>query len=133
MPTNTTTRTQAEAQEWLRAAVKDGERPQTALEAEGKAEGFTPKQLRTARKHIGVEISREGDGRSRWFLRTEAPQSSIPERARQWVADRVALGQLTAAEATAARWLIGVLADGPRRRDEVETRSYDEFVAPEPL
>jgi hypothetical protein len=53
---------QAEAVEFLRAALKDGARPAKEIYGESKHQGLTEQNLRTARKRLGVKPVKEGGG-----------------------------------------------------------------------
>lgn len=123
-----TTEAQQDAQSFIKAALADGPRLAVDVQTEAKAAGYTPAQVRTARGHLGVEIDRSGDGRSRWALPSVAAGDSLAARAADWVDDRVAIGQLSDIEVQTARWLIGVLGDGARRRDEVESLSAERYI-----
>lgn len=131
MPTQMPATSEAvDARAWLAAALAAGPRPAAEIQAAAANAGITDKRLRTAREAVCIAPYQEA---RHWWWRLRDEQRSTAARARAWVADRVALGQLTAAEGTAARWLISVLADGPRRRDELETLAFDAFVADDPL
>jgi len=60
-----------EAVEWLRAALKEGERPVREMEREARAHGIAPRTLRRARKQLQVVSKRVGygaDGEWKWHL-----------------------------------------------------------------
>src|SRR4051812_45654058 len=88
---------------FLLDALGQGQRLATEIEAEAASVGITAKQLRDARARLGVQISREGDRRSRWSLPTEAQQPSVPERARSWLEDHCELGELSTEQVEVGR------------------------------
>jgi hypothetical protein len=64
----------SEAESWLLEALRDGELPAKQLRAEAEEHGFSTKNLRTARQHLGVIVTKRGGlGKSSWFW-------SLPER-----------------------------------------------------
>src|SRR4051812_16828073 len=119
--------------QFLLDALAPGPRLATDVEAEAASVGISAKQLRSARERLSVEISREGDRRSRWSLPAEAPQPSTAEGSRRFIDDRVALGEWTAAKATVGRFVVNELAGGSRSRDEVEALAREAFIDEELL
>lgn len=70
-PTSTAARPRSEKQSvtFLRNALANGERPVTEVYEEGKAAGFSKKEIRTARKNLGVESRKDGFGKDgKYFL-----------------------------------------------------------------
>jgi hypothetical protein len=61
---------QAEARQFLRRVLSGDAVPVTDIMQEGKEQGFSEKQIRTAARHMGVEKTKDGfDGPWKWTLR----------------------------------------------------------------